>query len=167
MIKRVLSIMFSLLLMSCGSSKKIASTTKRSSSSSSGDNISLADKIVWTAVSYKGVPYKYAGTTKRGMDCSGLLYTSFKTRGVALPRTSYLMYNTGFPIRLGEVKRGDLVFFKTTKKSRNKVNHVGLVTSVDNGIVKFIHSTTSKGVIVTPLSSNYWKNSFVAAKRVL
>lgn len=179
-------------MVSCGSSVKVVTSTKKVPSKTTSSSPStttttapntktptqippstpstskpkLADKVVWTAVTYKGAPYKYAGTTKAGMDCSGLVYTSFKTRGVKLPRTSALMYNKGIPIRLKNVKRGDLVFFKTSRK-RSRVNHVGLVTSAENGDIKFIHSTTSRGVIVTSLSERYWKKAFVGAKRVL
>lgn len=153
---------------SCGSSKKISSKkpTKHHISKASKKKITTADKIVWTAVSFKGVPYKYGGTNKKGMDCSGLIYTSFKKRNISLPRTSKLMYLKGNPIPLNSVKRGDLLFFKTTRK-RGKVNHVGLITSVKNGTIRFIHSTSSRGVLISSLREKYWKNAFIKAKRVL
>ncbi|MBS9774674.1 MAG: C40 family peptidase [Tenacibaculum sp.] len=126
----------------------------------------LTDKIIWTAVTYKGTPYKYGGTTKKGMDCSGLVYTCFKKRGISLPRSSSKMYKRGRRISLKNVVRGDLLFF-TTGKSRSRINHVGLVTSARNGDIKFIHSTNSQGVIVTSLHSRYWKKTFIGAKRIL
>lgn len=170
MIKRILYILSLFFLISCGSSKKVpynSSTKKRTVKYSTNKKPSIADKIVWTAVSYKGTPYKYAGISKKGMDCSGLIYTSFKQRNILLPRSSALLYQKGYKISLRELKRGDLLFFKTTNKSRSKINHVGLVTSADNGVIKFIHSTSSRGVIVSSLSENYWKRSFIEAKRVL
>lgn len=157
-------------MVSCGSSKKIVTNPngnqQPNTSTSTTSEPTIADKVVWTAVTYKGVPYKYAGTTKVGMDCSGLIYTSFKQRDVSIPRTSALMYETGVPIRLNEVRRGDLLFFKTSRK-RGRVNHVGLVTSAENGDIRFIHSTSSRGVIVTSLSNKYWNDAFIEAKRVL
>ncbi|MFV0248983.1 MAG: C40 family peptidase [Tenacibaculum sp.] len=126
----------------------------------------LADKVIWTAVSYKGTPYKFGGLNKKGMDCSGLVYTSFKQRNIDLPRTSKLMYNRGFAVSIDKVKRGDLLFFKTAKKNRG-VNHVGLVTSVNKEDIKFIHATVSKGVLVSSLQQKYWKKSFVKAKRIV
>lgn len=161
------------LVTSCGSSRKVVKKTRKriprftKKSQNKNTQPTILDKVVWTAVSYKGVPYKYAGATRSGMDCSGLIYTSFKKRNIVLPRSSKLLYREGFPISLRQVKRGDLLFFKTSKKRRQSVNHVGLVTSAKNGDIRFIHSTVSKGVIVSSLHSKYWRNSFVNAKRIL
>lgn len=167
MIKKLLLLFLGALLMiSCGSSKKIASSQSPKGNNNTNKEVTVADKIVWTAVSYKGVPYKFGGMTKRGMDCSGLIHTSFKQRNVDLPRTSREMYTKGYDIPLKKVKRGDLLFFKTARK-RGKVNHVGLVTSVKNGDIHFIHSTSSRGVIVTSLWQKYWRKAFIKAKRVL
>lgn len=174
MIKRLLFIFtIATLLVSCGSSRKTTESKSRVPTSkeevkqpSTIKEATLADKVVWTAVTYKGVPYKYGGTTRKGMDCSGLIHTSFKKRNIYLPRTSYSMFSEGYEIPLREVRRGDLLFFITAKK-RNVVNHVGLVTSVDNDNIQFIHSTTSRGVIVSSLSMPYWKAAFYKAKRVL
>ena len=168
--KSIYIILLSFLMVSCGSSKNISTYKKpkkvKNTSASSINNPTIADKVVWTAVTYKGVPYRYGGMTRRGMDCSGLIYTSFKQRNVTVPRTSREMYTKSRDISLRNVKRGDLLFFKTSRK-RGKVNHVGLVTSINNGNIKFIHSTTSRGVLVTSLYSDYWKKAFIKAKRIL
>jgi len=170
MIKKLLLLTtLCLFITSCGSSTKVTSTkTKktRSHSSSQNQEVTIADKIVWTAVTYKDTPYKYGGLTRKGMDCSGLIYTSFKQRNINLPRSSRLMYTKGSPISLKQVKRGDLLFFKTSRKS-GSVNHVGLVTSVKKGDIRFIHATSSKGVLVSSLYEKYWKRAFIKAKRVL
>lgn len=160
MIKKLFFLLcISVVVSSCSSSKKVVEN------SSNKKQVSVADKIVWTAVTYKGTPYKYGGTTDRGMDCSGLIYTSYKQRGVDIPRVSYAMAEEGKRVSLKNVQRGDLLFFKTSKSGK-RVNHVGLVTSNDNEI-KFIHATSSKGVIVTSLNNPYWNRVFVFAKRVL
>jgi cell wall-associated NlpC family hydrolase len=172
MIRKILFLLIiSSFIVSCGSSKNVSKETNkrkvhRKTSKASSHGASIADKIVWTAVTFKGVPYKYGGTNRNGMDCSGLIHTSFKKRNVVIPRTSLQMYSVGYKIPLGAVKRGDLLFFKTAKK-RNRVNHVGLVTSVKNNNIKFIHSTSSRGVIVSSLNEPYWKKAFINAKRVL
>lgn len=166
-----LFVLFSIMA-SCRSSRKVSMSKKRHYSyrkktrPSNSKSVTLADKVVWTAVTYKGVPYKYGGTTTKGMDCSGLIHTSFKARKVALPRTSRQMFALGHDITLGEVRRGDLLFFKTIKNS-DGINHVGLVTAVKKNDIKFIHATSSKGVIISSLKQYYWKKTFFAAKRVL
>lgn len=171
MIKKLLFIFsVSFLIMSCGSSRNTTTSRRskpvRKEVKKSNNKPSLSDKIVWTAVTYKGVPYRYGGTNKNGMDCSGLIHTSFKKRNVTLPRTSRGMYTKGYRIPLREVRRGDLLFFTTVKK-KGRVNHVGLVTSAKKGDIQFIHSTSSRGVIVTSLNESYWKRAFITAKRVL
>lgn len=126
----------------------------------------VAESIIKNAEKYKGTRYKYGGTTKSGMDCSGLIYTAFKEEAVAIPRVSSAMAKSGNWIDLKEVKEGDLLFF-ATKKNNRSVNHVGLVTYSNTGNVEFIHSTTSSGVIVSNLAERYWYFAFVQARRVL
>ena len=76
------------------------------------------------------------------------------------------MAEEGKEIRLKEVTKGDLVFFKTSRKAK-KINHVGLVVAIDDGEIKFIHSTSSRGVIVSSLKEGYWNAAFIKATRVL
>jgi len=125
-----------------------------------------AEKVINTALTYSGTRYKYGGTTKKGMDCSGLLYVAFLEHEVSLPRVSYQMANEGSRINLDQVTKGDLLFFKTSKKSK-KINHVGLVVAVEGDEIKFIHSTSSRGVIVSSLREGYWNYAFVKATRIL
>ena len=122
--------------------------------------------IINSAKSFEGVRYKYGGTTKKGMDCSGLLYTAFGSENVDLPRTSSAMAQQGDWIDVKEVAEGDLLFFATKRNSRT-INHVGLVTSSRPGRVEFIHSSTSKGVMTSLLSERYWYFAFVQARRLL
>jgi len=127
---------------------------------------SKADNVINTALGYSGVKYKYGGTSHKGMDCSGLLYTAFNKHNVSLPRVSYVMAEEGKRIPIKNVEKGDLLFFKTNKKGR-RINHVGLVVAVENNAIKFIHSTSSRGVIVSSLKEGYWNYAFVKATRVL
>jgi cell wall-associated NlpC family hydrolase len=125
-----------------------------------------AEKVINTALTFSGTRYKYGGTTKKGMDCSGLLYVAFLEHKVSLPRVSYQMANEGSRISLDQVTKGDLLFFKTGKKSK-KINHVGLVVAIEGDEIKFIHATSSRGVIVSSLREGYWNYAFVKATRVL
>ena len=127
---------------------------------------SEADKIVKSAMAYTGVRYKYGGTTKKGMDCSGLVYVALQKNDISFPRVSYVMANEGSRIKVNQVQKGDLLFFKTTKRSK-RINHVGLVVSNDGDEIKFIHSSSSRGVIVSSLREGYWNSAFIKATRIL
>lgn len=154
--KALVVLIFFLMCGSCASSKN----------SSTRKPISKADKVVKNALKYNGVPYKFGGTSKRGMDCSGVIYVAFGQENIQLPRVSREMAKRGRKISLNKVKKGDLLFFRTAN-SRRRINHVGLITSIKNGQILFIHSTSSKGVIVSALSQKYWKNAFVKATSIL
>jgi cell wall-associated NlpC family hydrolase len=127
----------------------------------------IITEIVNTASENLGVQYKTAGTTKAGYDCSGLVYSSFGHNNVKLPRTSYEQSKTGIQLdqNLKKAKIGDLIFFKTNRRS--KINHVGIVTEVLDNDIKFIHASTSKGVIISSMTEPYYQNSFVQLNRIL
>ena len=124
-----------------------------------------AEAVVRTALSYTGTRYRYGGTTRKGMDCSGLLYVAFQQHDVPLPRVSRDMADQGRRVRVPQLRKGDLLFFKTTRRG-GKINHVGLVVEVAGDDVKFIHSTTSRGVIVSSLREGFWNYAFVKATRI-
>lgn len=141
--------------------KKVALTKKTVPVESS-----KADDIIHTALKFSGVRYKFGGTTKKGMDCSGLLYVAFGENDVKLPRTSYHMAEEGKPINIKDVTKGDLLFFKTSRRAK-RINHVGMVVAVDNKEIKFVHASSSRGVIVSSLREGYWNSAFIKATRVL
>ncbi|MEM8507981.1 MAG: C40 family peptidase [Bacteroidota bacterium] len=125
-----------------------------------------ADKIIATALTFSGTRYRFGGTTKKGMDCSGLVYTSLRENQIEFPRISHEMATKGKRIQLGKVQRGDLLFFNTKKRGK-RINHVGLVVKVAGDDIQFIHSTTSRGVIVSSLREGFWNHSFIKATRIL
>jgi cell wall-associated NlpC family hydrolase len=160
-------------LTSCGGSRVV--TTKKAenrSKNSSSQNaiIPLASpkitNVISHAKSFEGTRYKYGGTTKRGMDCSGLIYTAFLEEDIPMPRTSRAMSLKGERLYIKEVSRGDLLFFETNK-NKKVINHVGLVVDVNEEHIYFIHASTSSGVIISSLSENYWNGHFVMARRIL
>src|SRR5690606_24976235 len=113
------------------------------------------EKIIDFAKKFQGTRYKFGGTSEAGMDCSGLVFTAFKTENITLPRISREMATKGILISFKDIEEGDLVFFKTSRK--NTITHVGLVVEAKRGEVKFIHSTTQAGVIISSLDEAYWK----------
>lgn len=125
-----------------------------------------ADEVVSVAKSYLGTRYKYGGTDKRGMDCSGLVCTSYKAIGITLPRTSNEQSNFGDRIYIGELQPGDLVFFGA-KPNSSKITHVGMITSTDGKMIVFVHSSTSSGVREDNLNGDYWKPRYIKAVRPL
>ncbi|AUP78577.1 C40 family peptidase [Flavivirga eckloniae] len=164
---------------SCKSSKKarskketptkvvISRKNKKETATYKTKHVTKADHIVDYAMQFKGVRYKWGGTTKSGMDCSGLVFQSFKAHDVYLPRISRDMAKKGDKISLKKAQEGDLLFFKTGKRGRHRINHVGLVVKSKAGDITFIHATTSRGVLVSKLSENYWKSAFVEARKIL
>ncbi|WP_420575042.1 C40 family peptidase [Kordia sp.] len=174
MIRKLIPLLLlSIFVISCGSSRKTTSSRTKSKSTrvvkkttKTKKTSSKASAIIKTAMAYKGTRYKFGGTTRKGMDCSGLTYTAFGAHQVKLPRVSYQQATKGKRIKLKTVKKGDLLFFQTNK-NRKRINHVGLVISHERGVIKFIHATTSKGVLVSSLDERYWKNAFTEARRVL
>ena len=147
-------------------SAKTVNTTKTDNSPNTINYSTAAKKVVENAKEFDGVRYKYGGTSKKGMDCSGLVYTSFNKENISVPRTTKDLAKTGEWIDLKEVQKGDLLFFATKKNSRN-INHVGIVTDSRIGNVEFIHASTSNGVMVSNLAERYWYFAFVQARRVL
>ena len=162
----IIALLALLTLSSCGSSRKTTKKVDTYSSRTANQASSKASNIASLAMSYEGTRYRYGGADKRGMDCSGLVYTSFLEEGIKLPRVSRDMATKGTRISITQAIEGDLLFFQTSK-SRRVINHVGIVVEVNGTDIKFIHSTTSRGVIVSSMEEPYWRNSFIEARRII
>ena len=170
-------IVLSIFMASCGSNRRVVTTKKEQRKTEEVTQVydrtpkaepedKIVHKVIRNAKKFEGTRYKYGGTDKKGMDCSGLIYVSFLEEGVALPRTSRDMSLQGERLYLKQVNVGDLLFFETNK-NRKVINHVGLVVEVAKEGIYFIHSSTSRGVIISSLSEPYWYNNFVMARRVI
>jgi len=140
-------------------------TSCKTSSPTTNSNNKLAEKIIDDATSKIGSPYRFGGTTNAGYDCSGLVFTSFKKYDLSLPRTSKEMAKEGKIITKSNAQKGDLIFFKTGGSSQ--INHVGLIVDVNRDDIKFVHSSTKKGVIISSITEDYYRKSFVQINRIL
>lgn len=125
----------------------------------------LAMQMINNAMEFIGVRYRGGGTTTAGMDCSGMVTAVFNIFDLKLPRSSHEMATVGEKIDEKDVKKGDLIFFNTNRRG---ISHVGIVTEVtDDHEIKFIHSSTSQGVVISSLNEAYYKKTFVQINRVL
>ncbi|MDO4224530.1 MAG: NlpC/P60 family protein [Bergeyella zoohelcum] len=124
------------------------------------------DELMAEAESYLGTPYRYGGMSRNGIDCSAFVLSVFGVAmGMDLPRVASSQATQGEGVSRSELKKGDLVFFS---QGRGRISHVGIVHNIDeNGEVHFIHSSTSKGVMISPLSDRYWGPKFRFAKRII
>lgn len=123
------------------------------------------EKIIKKSESYLGTPYLYGGDNKYGIDCSGLLYVSFDSENVNFPRVAQEIARLGRLVYdQSQLVRGDFVFFTNTTSSNKLITHMGLYLGGGN----FIHSSSSKGVIISKVSDPYyWKEKFLFGKRIM
>ncbi len=120
-------------------------------------------QIIRTAEKYLGTPHCMGGTTKKCLDCSGLTYLSFTANKINIPRRSQDQARYGkIVLNKNELKKGDLVFFTKSYNSPDYITHVGIYL----GNSRFIHASTSKGVIITEIQNPWWSERFVFGTRV-
>ncbi|MEQ9424293.1 MAG: C40 family peptidase [Cyclobacteriaceae bacterium] len=143
-----------LIISGCGTSKKLETRNSK------------INTVIKTARGYAGVPYQWGGTSSRGMDCSGLLLKSFESINYPIPRTALEQSKFGKKVSIDQLQPGDLVFFAAGKR-KGKLTHAGLVTDVrSKNDIRFIHASSSKGVIEVNLMSRYYQGIFKKAVRV-
>jgi len=116
-------------------------------------------RLVKGSKNHIGEPYRYGGRNRKGWDCSGFvsgMYYSYLS--VKLPRNTRSLYDASYRVKSRKTKPGDLVFFKIKKKHPS---HVGIYL----GKGKFIHASTSSGVVISSLNEKYYKKYFIGFRR--
>lgn len=124
-------------------------------------DVPLIGSLIEEAARWLGVPYKYAGNDRGGVDCSGLTSQVFlKTLNVKMPRSSREQQEWCHNISKSDLMPGDLVFF-ATGSDRNRVSHVGIY--IGNG--DMIHASSSRGVVVSNLGETYYTMRYHSSGR--
>ena len=107
-----------------------------------------------------GAKYVYGAASKKKTDCSGYVMQVYKGfYGISLDHNAQHIYDDGrgYSIKRKKLQEGDLVFFGNFWK----ISHVGIYLKGE----RFIHASTSKGVVITPMDDNYWASKYKGARR--
>jgi cell wall-associated NlpC family hydrolase len=115
-----------------------------------------------SVASFLGTPYVWGGRSRRGTDCSGFTQSVFADLGIELPRNSRKQWKTGRAVKDNQLRKGDLVFFRTIA---NRISHVGIMTQPSSH--EFAHASSSRGVVRSNLESKYYKKRYAGARRVI
>lgn len=156
----------SLLFIGCSSSRRLEKQLHTQVYTSLGleeerkDNYELYKEVA----SWLNTPHIEGGLSRNGIDCSGFVYLVYKkVYQITLERSSAKMMQKNCSKKSNRrLKEGDLVFFNTSWKRRSEINHVGIYLK-DN---KFVHASTSKGVMISILDENYYQKAWVCGGRV-
>lgn len=163
-------LLFVLTLTSCGSKKRVALPADfkgpKELSHLYGVRLTPHDNIFLynEGAKWLGTPHRMGGSTKRGVDCSGFVAIVFREvyrKQLARSSADMLKYNCK-KVSRSKLQEGDLVFFRTGSGKKKVPNHVGIY--LKNG--KFIHTSTSKGVMVSSLSEPYYTRTWITGGRV-
>jgi cell wall-associated NlpC family hydrolase len=116
--------------------------------------------LVRTALSYRGAPYRYGASNGRSFDCSGFTSYIFRKQGINLPHNAASQFQRGHAVAKGDLRTGDLVFFRTRGK---RISHVGIYI----GNSQFVHASSGgRQVKVDTIASGYYKQRYAGARRV-
>ena len=142
------------MLAGCSGSPQVPEpTTVRASNETAAQAIDYASEML-------GKPYKYAGDTPQGFDCSGLVKYSYGRAGISMPRDTQGQRRTSMLVSIHAMREGDLLFFDQEGK---KTSHVGMYL----GKGRFIHAPSSGGKVRTDsINTEFWKKHFVETRRV-
>lgn len=124
------------------------------------------NQVISEARTYIGTPYRYGGMSGSGIDCSGLMYNCYQKIDVTLPRTSKEQSKVGRSKGWNSIRPGDIVYFKFKEKG-NKWYHSGMITYAGDDDIRFIHASSSRGVVESSLMLDYYKKNVKKFRRVI
>jgi len=147
---------------SSGQSGYISASTDTVRVISTSQTTTKADRVIQSGLKYLGTPYRFgaSSSTTSVFDCSSFTQRIFGENGVTLPRSSRQQATVGTRVSLSNVKKGDLIFFKTSGGSQ--IDHV----AVYMGDGRILHAIPKGGVQISSFSG-FWKRTAVSARRVL
>jgi len=121
------------------------------------------NEIIKKAKELLGKRYVWGATGPQQFDCSGFTSYVYKKIGIKIPRVSIKQGKVGKKVRRNKLRKGDLVFFDTSRRRRGYINHVGIYI----GNHKFIHASSSKRkVIISSLDKKFYKARFKWGRRL-
>jgi murein DD-endopeptidase / murein LD-carboxypeptidase len=146
--KASLFVIVMIIASACGSSRTVVDNKKHVEAS-----------LMKAYTEWYGTPYRLGGSTKSGTDCSGFVRAIFETEfATTLPRTTGEQMKLGRKIKKHELQTGDLVFFRTGRRTM----HVGIYM----GQNRFLHASTSNGIMFSNMTEDYWRNNYVESRRI-
>lgn len=120
---------------------------------------SAGDRAVAIALDQVGVPYRYGGNSPRGFDCSGLIHYAYGQAGLNVPRTTGQLWSAAEPVNVGQLRAGDLLFFRVD----GKMSHVGMYI----GDRRFVHAPQSgRRVSVASMDKPFYRAALLRAGRL-
>lgn len=128
----------------------------------------LVTKILDSAQAQLHKPYRYGAKGPNTYDCSGFTRYIYGLFDISLPASSRSQAEIGVPVEPQEMRPGDLIFFKGRNKELDRIGHVGIVIYASEDSLKFIHTSTRRGVTIDDLQQNsYYAPRYVTGRRVL
>lgn len=163
-IKIYIPILSFLLLSSCSSTPHYTYYHKEQSiypGIAKGKNTRWIKQQLWAQFHHwKGTPYRYGGTGRKGIDCSAFVQRTFREKfGIHIPRTTWTQVKKGRYVAKNRLRPGDIIFFRIGRHSR----HDGIYL----GNHQFMHASSSRGVAISDLRRRYWIQHYWTSRRII
>jgi cell wall-associated NlpC family hydrolase len=151
-----------IIVSACATTTRFTSKPPSVSSPVSVNPFTKENALRQAAERWLGIPYRYGGNDRRGIDCSGLAVQLYKeVFHVSLPRSAAAQRRLGYAVHPPYLKPGDLLFFRFKKDEG--IEHVGVY--LGNG--EFVHASQTHGVIIESLQNSFYRKHLVVIRRVL